>query len=142
MTKRNFLRRLDLLRLCATKVHCSFFQTPRLALLKSSSAVTVCAWLPRLSVTEMMTAATAAMRRSARRPPPAPAGRTSSAVTTPSVSQHRGAATETPTAKTSRTSLWSGAVVGRSLKSPIALQGSFGAGAESAFTLTGNATGM
>lgn len=124
------------------KLHSSFFQMPRLALLKSSSAVTVCVWLPHSFVTEMMTAAMAAMRKSAQRPPPVPAGRTSSAVTTLSVSQRRGAATETPTAETSRTNLWSGAVVGQSLKSPIAPRGSFGAGAESAFTLTGNATGM
>lgn len=115
---------------------------PRLALLKSSSAVTVCAWLPRSSATGMMTAATAAMRRSARQPPPAPAGHTSFAVMTQSVFQRRGAATETPTAKTSRTNLWSAAAAGQSLKNPPAQRGSSGAGVESVFTSTGNVTEM
>lgn len=130
---------------CALKFLLSLSSSPQMqrpALRKSSSVATVCVWLPRLCVTGMTTAVMAVTRRCALRPPPVPAARTSSDATTLSASLRCGAATGTPTAEINRTNLWNAAVARLNLKSPNAPRGSSNAGAENAFTSTGNATEM
>lgn len=120
----------------------SSLKMQRHALRKSSSVATVCAWLPRSSATGTTTAVMPVTRRCAPLPPPVPAARMSFDVTTRSASQRCGAATGTPTAETNRTNPWSAAAARQNLRSPSALPGSSNAGAESAFTSTGNATEM
>lgn len=111
---------------------CPFtLQMPRPAPPKTSSAGMESVWHRSLCAMAMMIVGIPAMRKSAQLPPVA---NMSSAAMTRSVFLRCGAATVTPTARTSQTNPWSAAVGGRSPRNLAARWESSSVGAASVST--------